>query len=365
MSTGVRIGRFVGAPIVGDASAFVLSVLFAIAVVVDLRTSGLDSSGTDWAIGILAGVAVLGGVLVHELSHAWVAERRGLHVRAIRVYLFGGYSVIDGSPSPSTEALVAIAGPVSSLLLGGVCWGFGSVVGNTSAFGRAILAVALANVAIGLFNLIPGFPLDGGRVLRGVLASGGRSRVRATRTVTLIGRAVGWIVIGSGIAVTVAKGPYGLLIIAAGWFLASAAVSSGRREQLSASLDGVRAADAMRATPEAVSGDLTVSSILDLYALGPRLRSLPVEMGGRVVGLLGQDEVDAVAPSRWPSVRARGLMTPIGPDDVVEADEPLESLLLRPAGRTRRAVVVEDGTVVGVIEGEDLARVLPQNERRA
>jgi CBS-domain-containing membrane protein len=153
--------------------------------------------------------------------------------------------------------------------------------------------------------------------------------------------------------------PLGLLVVATGWFLTVAATTSGRREQLSAAFDGMTVRDAMRSTPEAVPGDWTISHLLDLHALGPRLRSLPVEMDGRVVGVIGQDEVDSIAPSRWVSMRVRSLMTEIGPADVVDADEPLETLLLVPAGRTRRAVVVDDGVVVGLIEGADLAAVLP------
>jgi predicted transcriptional regulator len=114
----------------------------------------------------------------------------------------------------------------------------------------------------------------------------------------------------------------------------------------------------MRRTDDAVDGNATVSDVLDLYAIGPRLRSQPVAMDGRVVGVIGQDEIDSVAPSRWPSVRARSLMSKIGPADVVEADAPLESLLLRPSGVSGRAVVVEEGTVVGIIDGQALAQVL-------
>jgi len=114
----------------------------------------------------------------------------------------------------------------------------------------------------------------------------------------------------------------------------------------------------MRETAEAVDANSTISDLLDSYVVGPRLRPLPVQMSGRVVGIIGQEEIDSISPSRWPSLRVRALMTRIGPADVVEADAPLESLLLRPAGASGGAVVVKDGIVVGMIDGVALASVL-------
>ncbi len=359
MSAGIRLGKVFEVPIVADASALVLALIFGVAVLIDLRTAGIDTDDRTWILAAAAGLALVGGVLLHELSHVVVAIRRGLHVRTIRLYMFGGYSVIDGAPSPSTETLVALAGPAASIAIGLVTWATALLVGTGSTVGRFLLALALANGAIGLFNLIPGFPLDGGRVLRGVMTSRGMNRVAATRAVTKVGQWTGYVCMGAGVVLLVRATAAGIFVLACGWFLASTAGSAGRREELSASFDGVTVRDAMRPVNEAVSGNSTVSNMLSLYAIGPRLRSLPVEMDGRVVGIVGQDEIDSVAPSRWPSMRVRALMTSIGPADVVAADLPLETLLLVPAGTSGRAVVTDDDIVVGIIEGADLAKVLP------
>jgi len=361
MKSGIRLGSLDGAPIVADASAFVLALLFAVAVLIDLRQSEVGSPDTDWIIAAVAGVLVVGCILVHELAHAVAANRLGMNVRAIRLYLFGGYSIIDGVGSSRAEFVVSAAGPLASLFLALLFFATGFTIGSGSAIGRTAMALAAANAAIGVFNLIPGFPLDGGRMLRGVLTARGMDRVKATGMVTRIGAVFGWVTMGAGIVVLIRLGPMGLLVIAAGWFLASSASSAGRREQLSAAFDGLLISDAMRPTPDAISGTATVSNVLDLYAMGPRLKSLPVAVDGRVVGVLGQDEIDNVAPSRWPSARAMSLMTAIGPDDVVEADESLDVLLLRQAGAARRVVVIDDGVTVGIIEGEDLARVMPES----
>ena len=361
MTSGIRLGKLQGAPIVADVSAFALVLVFAVAVLIDLRTSGVGSSEAAWVTALVAGVLIVGSVFVHEATHAVVAVRRGLHVRMIRLFFFGGYSVIDGEPSPRDEVAVSASGPIMSVVLGAGLWFVSGAIGHDTVIGRAVFALAIGNLAIGIFNLIPGFPLDGGRALRGLLASGSMDRLAATKRVTMFGFWTGYALLGAGVVLLLRRQIAGLFLLPTGWFLISAANTAGRREQLSLSFDGMTVRDAMRETPEAVSGSWTVSHLVEMYTMGPRLRSVPVEVGGRVVGVIGEAEIEDTAPARWPSLRVKSVMTEIGPDDLVPADEPLETLLLRPAGRSGRAVVVDHtDTVVGIIEGADLARVMPE-----
>ena len=359
MNGAVRLGRFAGVDVVADASTFLLGLLFGGVVFVYIgQTVPNASAEIGGLFAALAGVAVIGCVFLHEASHVVVALRRGLAVRSIRLYVFGGYSVIDGAPTPRTELLVSIAGPASSVLIGLVMMIVPRLAGTDNLVGATLWALGLANLAIGVFNLLPGFPLDGGRIVRSILSQGGRDRIEATRIVTTIGRVIGFATMGVGVFLLLARQTTGLFWLFVGWFLATTAVSAGRREELSTAFDGMTIADVMRPTPDAVSGNATISAVLGLYGMGPSLRSLPVEMTGRVVGVIGQEEIDSISPSRWPSIRARALMSRIGPADVVEADAPLESLLLRPAGASGRAIVVREGTVVGIIDGQELGSVL-------
>ncbi len=359
MNGAIRLGRFAGVDVVADASALLLAVLFGGAVFIRLRQALPETSPESaGAFAAIAGLAIVGCVFVHEASHVLVARRRGLSVRSIRLYLFGGYSVIDGVPSPSTEFLVAGVGPVASVFLGFAFLGGPYFLGADSLLGSTAWALGLANLAIGLFNLLPGFPLDGGRIVRGILATGSRDRVQATKAVATIGRILGFLSIGIGVYLLAIRNLTGLVWLVVGWFLATSAVSAGRREELSAAFDGMLVSDLMRDTFDAVDGNATISDMIALYAIGPRMRSQPVALAGRVVGVIGQGEIDSTSPNRWPSMRVRALMSRIGPADIVEADAPLETLLLRPAGTSGRAVVVRDGTVVGIIDGEALASVL-------
>lgn len=359
MKGGIRLGAINGVEIVADVSASVLALLFGTAVFVELTSQNLSSS-TERALVLatIAGVLVVVSVIVHELAHAGVAMWKGFRVLGVRVFMFGGYSVIEGDDDPMSEFQVAVAGPAASVGLGFALWAGALLVGPGGDVGMTAKALAIANVAIGLFNLFPGFPLDGGRVARGLIAARTGDRIAATRAVALIGRYTGWAVMVVGAGLVMTREGAGLFWIIGGWFLATTAIQAGRREELVQRFRGQTASDIMRVVSEAVPGAMPVKTMVDLYVAGPDLRTYPVDVGGRIVGVIGQAELDAVAPSRWHSLSVKRIMTSIGPDDIVGIDEPLENLLLRPAGRAGRVVVVNDGRVVGVIDALDLGHAI-------
>jgi len=358
VSGAIRLGRFSDADVVADVSALLLALFFGGAVFVHLRRSIVDvSNESAGMLAVVAGIAIVGSVFVHEAGHVVVARRRGLSVRSIRLFMFGGYSVIDGAAVPRTEFLVAAAGPAASLVLGVLLLSGPYLLGTDSPVGSTLWAVGLASLAIGIFNLLPGFPLDGGRVVRSVLVLGGQDRVQATRIVTTIGRGLGAASMVLGSYLLVIFNPTGLFWLVGGWLLMSTAGTAGKREELSAAFTGITVGDVMVRSEDAVGGDVTISNFLDQLPSGSRVRSVPVQMSGRVVGVIGSEEVDSIAPSRWPSMRVRSLMTRIGPADVIEADAPLEDLFLRPGGPGHRVVVVRDGTVVGIIDERALGSV--------
>jgi hypothetical protein len=295
--------------------------------------------------------------LTHEFAHARVAQMLGQRVLGIRVFMFGGYSVIEGKPTPMEEFKVALSGPAASILLG-LAFYLGSGFVNGDDVRATANALALANIAIGLFNLFPGFPLDGGRVLRGLIASRGTDRVSATRIVASVGRYTGWGVMALGVLVLANRSTMGLFWLVAGWFLTRTAIDTGRREELTQAVGGMTASDVMHRIDEAVPSTMYVARMVDLFGIGPDVSTQAVADNGRVIGVIGQPEIDSVAPSRWGAIAVSRLMLPIGPDDLVDSDVPLETLMLRPPGATGRAVVVKDHTVVGIIEPTDLGRHL-------
>lgn len=350
MNGGIRLGTVGEIELVADASASVLALLFAAVVMVDLLSRDLVSSNEQAvAFGLFAGFAMVGCVFAHEAAHAIVAKLKGQRVLSIRVMIFGGYSMIEGESEPMTEFQVAAAGPAASILLGFGFWIL-QMADLRDGFTATMRALALANLAIGLFNLFPGFPLDGGRVLRGLVAERTGNRVVATRLVARVGRYTGWAVLIVGCVLVVMQEPFGFFWIIVGWFLAATAVQTGRREELAVAYSGRTARSVMRPVDKAVPGSMQVATMVDTYSMGNDMHAEPVEIDGRVVGVIGHDELDAAAPARWVSTRVERLMTRIGPDDVVEADQPLQTLILNRHDAARRLVVVEDDTVVGIIE---------------
>ena len=360
MNRGIRLGRIGGVEIVVDVSLLVVAAAVVWILYVDIGVAYPESStSVATVIALLAGAVLIASVLAHEGSHAIVARRRGLHVRRIQLLAFGGYTIIDGkSERPTDELSVAVAGPVVSLLLAGILW---SVVGLASGVLEAqdaIRFLAFANLFIAVFNLLPGFPMDGGRVLRALVWQLNGNRIRATEIAVQSGRGFGWIVIGvATLLALVTLSPWALLGAVLGWYVLRSAESAGRRELLISKVDGLVAGDVMRATPDPVPGDMFVGRVVDLYQIGSRLRSLPVEVDGRIRGVLGEAEIDRLSPARRVSSRASTVMAKIGPGDVVDARMPLDALSHRPAGKTGRLVVVREGRVVGIIEGADLGRV--------
>jgi len=361
VNRGIRLGRIGGVEIVADLSLLVVTVAVIWILFIDIGVAYPDTeTSVATLIALLAGVLLIGSVLAHEGSHAFVAQRRGMHVRRIQLLAFGGYTLIDGkSERPPDELAVAASGPIVSLLLAGVLWLVAELASGMPESQDAIRFLAFVNLFIAAFNLLPGFPMDGGRVLRALVWQANGSRIRATELAVQAGRIFGWIVIGVAIGFAfVTLSPWALLGAALGWYVLRSAESAGRRELLITRVDGLVAGDVMRATPDPIPGDMFVGRVIDLYQIGARLRSLPVEVDGRIRGVLGEAEIDHLSPARRVSSRASTVMAKIGPADVVDARMPLDAMVHRPAGKTGRLVVVRDGRVVGIIEGADLGRVM-------
>jgi Zn-dependent protease len=361
VNRGIRLGRIDGAEIVADISVLVVASALVVVLYVDVRAAFPDTdSGVAVIIAVLAGAAFVGSVFCHEASHAIVAQRRGMRVRRIQLLAFGGYTMIEGKTErPADEFAVSAAGPVVSLLLSGILLLLAVFVSGVPEVQGAIGFVAFANVFIAGFNLIPGFPLDGGRVLRAAVWHFNGDRVRATAIAVQAGRVIGWLVVGvAAVVAFVTLNPWALLGAILGWYLLRSAEIAGRREFAMTKADGLVAGDVMRRTPDPVPGAMFVGQVIDLYQIGSRLRSLPVEVEGRIRGVLGEPEIERLSPARRISSRASAAMAKIGPADVIDARMPLDVMMRRPAGKTGRLVVVSEGRAVGIIEGADLGRAM-------
>lgn len=314
--------------------------------------------------------AVFGlSLLVHELAHAAVARRAGPGVRSITLWLFGGVSELSGPPAaPMVEVRVAVVGPLASLGLAGVLGGGAWVEQQAGAPALVVVAMswlASVNLVLGGFNLLPGAPLDGGRVLHGMVWRATGDRERAGRVASAAGQVVGGLLAVLGF-VLVLRGRWdGLWVMLVGWFLAGTAVSEAAHETLVSRLAGMTAADVMTPDPVVVADWWTVQALVDRLGEpgAPRYRTFPVvDFSGRPMGAVTLDDLARVGPEVRLATAVHRLARPLRAGQLLEPGTPLAAVLDRPG---RLLPVVQDDRVVGVITRSDLRRAVVLAELRA
>jgi Zn-dependent protease/CBS domain-containing protein len=362
--TSWRAGRIAGVEVRIDSSWAVIALLITYSMY--LRASNLypELSGAGAVgVGVLATVLFFGSVLVHELAHALVAQARGIRVQDITLFLFGGATraKVD-SRGPGDEFLIALVGPLTSGLLAGL---FGIVAGLGSDLVSRPLAgtfgyLAWTNLLLAAFNLVPGFPLDGGRLLRAAIWKTTGSLGRATRIASAAGQGVGWLLVAAGVAWLQAGYLAGGIWFAfIGWFLVQAARSSYQELQLQQLLRGVEAEDVMAGDLLRIPPELSLQDAVDDYFMRYDHSAFPVEEQGRTIGLLTLRGVRRVPREQWPTRRVRDHMVPLSDQVVVAPEARMDGVLGKlQDGEAGRVLVVEDGEVVGIITPSDLTRWL-------
>lgn len=312
---------------------------------------GLDT-GTYWAIGAVATLLLFVSVLVHELSHSLVAKARGLPVHSITLFIFGGVSNIREEPrTPGTEFVVAAVGPASSLILGGIFWGLYLAAETATAPVRAVLFyLAIVNVILAVFNLLPGFPLDGGRVLRAILWGITGNLRKATNWASGVGQFFAFLLIVFGVFQVFAGNVLGGIWMAfIGWFLNGAAESSRRQLVMNETFRGIRVRDLMTPDPPIVAPTLPVSTLIEEYAVRRGARAVLVAEDGRLVGIATLTDVHKLSPDRWGTTRVADIMTPVPLVTVGPTMDVPTALRLMGERDLNQLPVLRSGRVVGLL----------------
>ncbi|HET7646230.1 MAG TPA: site-2 protease family protein [Candidatus Limnocylindria bacterium] len=367
MGPGWRVGRIGGIDIAIHPSWLVIFFLvtFSLAESVFPREFRGWSDALYWGIGAVTAVLFFGSVLVHELSHALLARRFGLKVEGITLFIFGGATTIDSeSRTPREEALIALAGPVSSFVVGGILLGIGAVVDQEQI--RALTEwLGVINLLLGAFNLLPGFPMDGGRVLRALIWRVRGDRLVATRNAATVGRLFAYLLIGFGVYLALGPGNIfgGLWLALIGWFLSTAAEATAAQAGIERSLRGVRVRDAMEPEPPSVSPNETVADLVQERMLRGEDRSFLVRHDdGGLAGLVTLTDVRRLAREQWPQARVTDVMTRYADLATIAPDAPLaDALRIIQEREVGQLPVVEGGdgrNPVGVVTRRGILRLI-------
>ncbi|HVL34768.1 MAG TPA: site-2 protease family protein [Burkholderiales bacterium] len=377
---GFKLTRIAGIDVHVDWSLSIIFFLIATSLAMGLFPAWHPDwgPGLAWGVALAAAVLFFVSVLLHELSHALVGRRMGVPMHRITLFVFGGMAHMDREPERwRAELWMAAVGPVTSLVIGALCLLAAGLFVDMArldpadprafleALGPAptlLLWLGQINVLLAVFNLVPGFPLDGGRVLRAILWGITGNLRRATRWAAGMGQAFAWVLIATGLLMVLGVrvpifgvGIGGLWLAFIGWFLYSAALMSYRQLLTRESLEGVPVSRLMGTRFEAVAPRISVQELVDAHLLRSGQRAFPVLDGERLAGMACLEDVKRVAPEERAATTVERIMTPRERlHTVAPTDDAYEALSRMGELRVNQLPVVERGRMLGLLRREDV-----------
>lgn len=367
LNHSLHLGRIHGIEIAINWSWLIIFVLltWSLAVFFFPPLFPFWSVATYWIVGAISSILLFASVLLHELAHSLVAESEGIPVHSITLFVFGGVSNIEREPPTARdEFLMAIAGPATSVVVGVVCYllFIGLIRTLPTPVLGILFAMAIYNVILGVFNLIPGFPLDGGRVFRAIVWGITGSFREATNIATILGQVFAYLFIFGGLFLAI-TGDFlsGIWLVFIGWFLNNAAVASRQQAEIVSALRGVKVASVMTPNPPEVPSQTSLADFVEHYVLGRSLRALPVvaDHTRQVVGLVTLKEVRSVPREEWGTTTVSQVMLPASKLTVAAPDEPLSQALHDlSTDDLNQLPVVQQGQLVGLLTRSNIIRFL-------
>ncbi len=372
MKQNVRLGRVAGIPVGMHWSVIVILTLIAEILGASVLPGVVphQPASAYWIMAIAGALLFVASLLAHELAHALVARRKAVQVRSITLWILGGVTELDGqAKTPAAELQIALAGPATSVLAAAV---FGAAalatgrVGGMQVVTAALFWLAAMNALLAVFNMLPGAPLDGGRVLKAFLWRHDGDRARADRLAGRAGRYLGIVIAAAGVAEIVGwRNLGGLWLMLIGWFLASAAGAEEGAARATDAMAGVRVSDIMTPDPDIAPAWRTAGDFIERVGRHSRQRVFPVVgFDGTLVGAVSLDHLARLHPIQRSEIRLDRVAMAVPPAYRVAPDDPAASLFTRPrlAGALA-AVVLTDGRVIGTVTTEDLRRALRRGPR--
>ncbi|HXN01204.1 MAG TPA: site-2 protease family protein [Candidatus Dormibacteraeota bacterium] len=371
MNENLSLGRIAGIHVGLNWSLLVVAALIAWSIATGILPAAApgQTSAAYWTAGVISAFVYLASLLAHELAHSIVATRRGVKVEGITLWLFGGVSRFSSeSNSPGVQAWITFVGPLTSLLLGAVFLLAGAVVGggaNSALLSASLAWLGYINILLGVFNLLPAFPLDGGRILQSLIWRGTGDRLRATRIAARIGMAFAFLFIAYGLITFFAAGSLigGVWAVFLGWFLLSAARAEEAGGLIRQALSGISVGDVMTPNPVQAPDDISVEEALHGYVLTSRHSTFPThDAGGRLSGLLTMAALKNVAPDARASTLIKEVTCPLDKVSTATPADPATNLLNVSDGCSEgRTLVVDNGRLVGIISPSDISRLMQRS----
>jgi Zn-dependent protease/predicted transcriptional regulator len=368
MQSQIKLGRIFGVEIGLHYSWIVIALLIVFSLAGHFReTNAQWGDGVVLITAIVTGLLFFAAIVAHELAHSVVAKRRGLPVKSITLFALGGVAQIEKDASDAkTEFWIAIVGPITSFVIGGVFLVFSLVTGwapmetPTTPILAMMVWLGYINITLGVFNLIPGFPLDGGRVLRAIVWWVTKDVVRSTRVAARVGQTVALVFIVTGVfRLFGGAGFAGLWMAIIGWFLLEAAGASYAQVEVNERLRGLRVGDIMARDCPTVEGKMNLQNFVEEFLLRTGRRCFIVVENGDIAGIITAHEIKAVEPSLRPYKTVSDVMRPIHQLRTVTPDTPVAEVL-ETMGREdlNQLPVVTDGKLEGVISRGQVLRYL-------
>jgi Zn-dependent protease/CBS domain-containing protein len=358
-----RIGRVFGIDIRIDSSWLVIFVLITWSLAGSYFPGAHPrwSFALNWAMGVLTSLFFFASVLAHELTHSLVAKKQGEEVTSITLFILGGVAQIKEEPDePLKEFAMAVVGPLSSFGLALIFFLLSLLLAPVSEpLGAAASYLAFINLALGAFNLLPGFPMDGGRVFRAILWKAMGDLKKATRIASMAGDGIAYLLIFLGIIQFLRGNFGGLWLVLIGWFLHNAATRGYSQVMIKSALEGLKARDLMNTDFETVPAGLPVQNLVDDYILKKKERVFLVTVGGDLKGIVCLEDVKALPREDWAQSPVSQIMTPKDKLHSVSLDADGAQILATLTAQDVHQVPVMDGDkVAGVICRSDVLRVL-------
>lgn len=318
----------------------------------------------NWLAGVIAALMLFASVLLHELMHSYVAKKNGIGIGGITLFIFGGVSrMIDEPRTPEAELKMAIAGPATSFALAAIFWAAAAFGGRAllGALGLEIVGyLALINLILGIFNMLPGFPLDGGRVLRAVLWGSLDSLDLATRYASYVGQGFAYLFIFGGFSMMIFGGFLGgLWLVFIGWFLNNAAQQSYQQLVLRRALSGVDVHRVMTTDFPHVNPRMSLDEFVHDYLLKYDYAAFPVTEDDRLVGIITANEVRDIPREKWHETNVREVSKPPEEERVIdENDDAFDALMHMAEGHIRRLLVMHDSKLKGMVTHDSIINIV-------